>query len=56
MEILKIKETFLKLPVKKIKNIQIIINCNGKSKPKLNITTKGLSRKQVIVPINNKNH
>ena len=55
-EILKIKETFLKLPVKKIKNIQKTINYNGKSKPKLNITTKNLSRKQVIVPINNEDH
>ena len=54
-EILKIKETFPKLQAKKIENIQKIINGNDKSKPKWNMTMKGLSRKQVIVSINNKN-
>jgi len=54
-EVLKIKETFLNLQVKKIENIQKIINGEGKPKPKINITIKSSSRKQVIVPINNDN-
>ena len=54
-EVLKIKETFLNLQVKKIKNTQKIIRGDNKPKFKLNMTTKGLSRKQVIVPMNNNN-
>ena len=46
---------FLKLLVNKINNIYKIINRNGKPKPKLNITTKGPSRKQVIISMNNNN-
>lgn len=40
---------------KKIENIQKIISSNGKTKPWLNITTKGPSQKQVIVIINSEN-
>ena len=54
-DVLKIKEVFPNLQVEKIKNIQKFIKCNGKSKPKLIMTTKGPSRKQVIVSINNDN-
>jgi len=54
-KISKIKETFPNLQAKKIKNIQKIINNDGKPKPKLNMTMKSLSRKQVIVPVNNEN-
>ena len=54
-EVLKIKETFLNLKADKIENIQKIINNIDKSKPKLNMTIKGLSRKQVIVPMSNNN-
>ena len=54
-EVLKIKKAFLNLKAKKIKNIQKIIKGNSKPKPKLNMTTKGPSRKQVIVPMNNDN-
>ena len=36
-------------------DIQKVINNNSKSRPKLNMITKGLSRKQVIVPISNEN-
>jgi len=54
MNTLKIKEVFLNLPNKKIDSVQKIINgINDKPKPRLNMTTKGLSYKQVIVPINN---
>ena len=53
MNPLKIKEMFPKLQNQKINQVQKIIN-RGKSKPKshINITTKGLSRKQIIIPMN----
>jgi len=54
-EVLKIKKIFPNLQAKKIENIQKIINRNSKLKPRLNMTTKELSRKQVIVPMNNDN-
>jgi len=54
-EVLKIKETFPNLSTKKIKNIQKVINSGGKVKPKLYMTTKKLSQKQIIVPISNDN-
>ena len=51
---LKIKEAFSNLPNKKINSIQKIVNgLNDKPKPRLNITMKGPSHKQVIVPMNN---
>jgi len=54
MNMLKIKETFPNLPNKKIDTIQKVINSsNDKPKPRLNMTMKGPSRKQVIVPMNN---
>jgi len=44
---------FPNLPNKKIEEMQKVINSlKDKSKPKINMTTKGPSRKQVIVPIN----
>ena len=52
MNTLKIKETFSNLPNNKIGSIQKVINVsNDKAKPRLNMTTKGLSCKQVIVPM-----
>ena len=54
-DVLKIKKVFPNLQAEKIKNIQKFIKGNGKSKPKLIMTIKGLSRKQVIVSINNDN-
>jgi len=54
-EVLKIKNTFPSLQVKKIKNIQKIINSGSKSKLCINMTTKGPSGKQVIVLINSEN-
>ena len=54
-KILKIKENFLKQKTNKIDNIYKIINNIRKPKPKLNITTKSSSRKQVIISISNKN-
>jgi len=50
---LKIKETFPNLPNKKIDLVQKVINGPiNKPKPRINMTTKGPSRKQVIVPMN----
>ena len=54
-KVLKIKETFPSLKANSIDNIQKIIKGNGKPKLCINMTTKGLSRKQVIVPMNNDN-
>jgi len=54
-EALKIKKTFSNLLIKKIKNIQKVINSGGKVKPKLHIMTKRPSQKQVIVFISNNN-
>ena len=54
-EILKIKKIFPKLQASKIDNIHKIINSIGKPKPKVNMMTKGLSRKQVIILMSNEN-
>lgn len=54
-KILKIKKAFPNLQTNKIEYIQKIIKDNGKPKPKINMITKGLSRKYVIVPISNDN-
>jgi len=35
--------------------MKFVINNNSKTKPKLNMTTKGLFRKQVIISINGDN-
>ena len=53
MNMLKIKEIFPKLQNWKIDQVQKIIN-GGESKPKhhINMTTKGPSCKQIIVPMN----
>ena len=54
-KILKIKQMFPKLQTKKIENIQKIINSKGRLKPKISMMTKDPSRKQVIIPMSNKN-
>jgi len=49
---LKIKETFPNLPNSKIDLVQKVINGpSTKPKPRINITTKGPSHKQIIVPM-----
>jgi len=54
MNTLKIKEAFPKLSNKKINSIQKVINeDNAKPKPRINMTTKGPSRKQIIIPMPN---
>jgi len=45
----KIKENFPNLSAKKIVKVHKVLNKPKKEKPKLNMTTKGLSRKQVII-------
>ena len=53
--IVKIKENFPKLSAQKVEKIHKVLNNTRKDKPRINITTKGLSRKQVIVPISSYN-
>ena len=53
LKILKIKETFLYLQNQKIEQVQKLISGESKPKPHINMTTKSLSHKQVIIPINN---
>ena len=48
-KILKIKKTFSKLQTSKFDNIHKIVSSTGKPKPKLNMITKGLLRKQIII-------
>ena len=54
-EVLKIKETFPSLNAKKIKQVNSIINGQNKTKPRIKMTTKGPSRKQIIIPMSNDN-
>ena len=53
--VLKIKKVFPILKAKNIDNIQCMIKSNSKPKPWINMTIKSISRKQVIVPMNNTN-
>jgi len=54
-ETLKIKDTFPNLQNKKIEQVQKLISGDHKPKPCINMTTKGSSHKQVIVPMNTDN-
>ena len=54
-EILKIKESFPALNTKQIDRVNNIIKGNPNPKPRIQMTTKGPSRKQVIVPMSNDN-
>ena len=54
LKTLKIKKTFLYLQNKKIEQVQKLISSKSKTKPYINMTTKSLLFKQVIVPMNNK--
>ena len=54
--IIKLRNAFLKLSLSKVLEIyNIISNSNQRSKPKVNMTTKRLSRKQIIIPISSNN-
>jgi len=54
LDTLKIKETFPHLQNKKIDQIQKIISGDNKPRPHINMTTRGSSHKQIIIPMNNK--
>jgi len=54
-EVLKIKETFPSLNVKKIDQVNNIVNGQSKPKPCIKMTTKEPSRKQIIIPISGDN-
>ena len=52
---LKIKESFLVLNAKQIDRVNNIVKGNPNPKPHIQMTIKGPSRKQVIVPMSNDN-
>ena len=54
-EVLKIKKTFPALSVEKIDQVNNIVNGSSKPKPRIQMTTKGPSRKQVIIPMSKEN-
>jgi len=55
-EIIKIKEAFPSIGAKKINQINNIVKGTPKSKPHIQITMKGPSRKHVIIPMSNNNN
>ena len=55
LEVLKIKETFLSLNAQKIDQVNNIVNGPTNPKPRIRMTTKGPSRKQVIIPMGGNN-
>jgi len=55
-EVLKIKESFLALNVNQIDWVNNIIKSNPKFKPRIQMTTKGPSRKQIIISMSNNNN
>ena len=54
-DILKIKESFPSLNAKKIDQVNSIVNGSNKPKSRLQSTTKGPSRKQIIIPMGSSN-
>jgi len=54
-DVLKIKETFPSLNAEKINQVNNIVNGQNKPKPRIRMTTKGPSRKQIIIPMNGEN-
>ena len=55
LEVLKIKEMFPFLNAQKIDQVNNIVNSQNKPKPRIKMTTKGLSRKQIIIPMSSDN-
>ena len=55
LDVIKIKETFSSIGVKKINQINSIVKGSPKPKPHIQMTTKESSRKQVIIPMGNDN-
>ena len=56
LDVIKIKETFPSIGVKKIDQINDIVKDSSKPKPCIQMTMKSLSRKQVIILIGNDNN
>jgi len=56
LEVLKIKEAFPALNVKKINQVNSIVKGNLKPKPQIQMMTKGPSRKQVIILMSKENN
>ena len=54
-EVLKIKETFPSLNAQKIDQVNNIVNSQNKPKPRIKMTTKRPSRKQIIIPMSGDN-
>jgi len=54
-EVLKIKEAFPLLNANKVDQINSIVNGQSKPKPRIRTTTKGPSRKQIIIPMSSDN-
>ena len=54
-EVIKIKDTFPTLNIQKVDQIHKIISSSPKSKLHIQITIKGLFRKQVIIPMSSDN-
>jgi len=55
LEVLKIKKTFPSLNAQKIDQVNNIVNGQNKPKPRIKMTTKGPSRKQIIIPMSSDN-
>ena len=55
MEVIKIKEIFPALNAQKVDQIHKIVNDTLKSKLRIQMTTKGSSRKQIIILMSNDN-
>jgi len=55
LEVIKIKETFPTLNTQKVDQIHKIVNNTPKSKLRIQMTTKGPSRKQIIILMSNDN-
>ena len=53
--VLKIKETFPALNAKKIDQVNDIVHGQSKPKPRIKMTTKGPSRKHIIIPMSSDN-
>ena len=54
-DVLKIKDMFSSLNAQKVDQVNNIVNGQVKPKPHIKMTTKGPSRKQVIIPMNGEN-
>jgi len=54
-EVIKIEDTFSILDAQKVDQIYKIVNGSPKPKLQIQMTTKGLSRKQIIIPMSDDN-